>query len=970
MADRPWIPTDLSNLQLWIDPSDVSTWHEVTSSGGGSNPTINWGVADLSGIFGGSYRGYYSGIGGSISAEPISGFSTLAILDDGSANIYIYVSGDATASVSVGSSLTIDSNTFPVGGVSYASGATTITAIAPVVTTIGTHTLNVGSGTATTYQIYDKSGNNNHFRSFDNNTIAYRTQNSLRAIDFADNIYKRLVCTTTNLNSITNGYHSTFTAGGIDVNNRNMLFSITTASAESAFFATRKEDGALGTWSYYHSDYYGLSSYTSGLISRANTVSSFVKGRGGANNYNGYQTGNLDMSAGGGAADFVAANVTIGGMVAATSITLDGWVGDVIIYNVTLDLADQQKVEGYLAHKWGLQGDLPGAHPYKSAPPVVTIADPDPPVISTPTSITVSEGANLNVVLTADKTITSWALVGGTDQAKFEISGSTLRWLGNGTKSYDSPDDSDTNNTYIVQVEATDIDGLTSTITITVTVTEAAFKITFRNPGSEFNLKLSDVVGPSNIIANAALIEAADTLAASAAVKITGQAALTETNDTISSVSTNRVTAQGSLSEGADTLTSTALVKVLAVSNLTEADDTLSGLLVVAAPTIVASASLSESDDTIVSIAAVKVSTQSSLLEEDDIITASSTVLVRASTALTEDNDVLVSTTELDVSATANLTEADDTLTGSTVVRVVATAILSEDADTLSASIGTPLLEVQLSVQEDNDTLSSASNVYIRVQSNTQEADDTLTGSAAVKIIAAANTNETSDVMVSVTQVRIAGQASLSLADDVIESSAAVKIAAQAALNISDDTLVSTALVSISVQASLSEDDDALISSSSAAIDITSNLTEDEDTLNSTALAKNFTSLYAVEEDDILSASLLAKISLTADLVIDDDFTADATVSITLEALLQEDDDTLFAHIGAPIVTPLRRTIVLVTPVNTQVTFTLTSSNVSLIAATATDISLTIPASQALVLMPSVSKTITFGQSAPRGIEL
>ena len=33
------------------------------------------------------------------------------------------------------------------------------------------------------------------------------------------------------------------------------------------------------------------------------------------------------------------------------------------------DITDFQKAEGYLAHKWGLQGNLPVAHPYKSSAP-------------------------------------------------------------------------------------------------------------------------------------------------------------------------------------------------------------------------------------------------------------------------------------------------------------------------------------------------------------------------------------------------------------------------------------------------------------------------------------------------------------------------------------------------------------------------------------------------------------------------
>lgn len=33
------------------------------------------------------------------------------------------------------------------------------------------------------------------------------------------------------------------------------------------------------------------------------------------------------------------------------------------------DITDVQKAEGYLAHKWGLEGNLPSGHPYKSSAP-------------------------------------------------------------------------------------------------------------------------------------------------------------------------------------------------------------------------------------------------------------------------------------------------------------------------------------------------------------------------------------------------------------------------------------------------------------------------------------------------------------------------------------------------------------------------------------------------------------------------
>lgn len=46
-----------------------------------------------------------------------------------------------------------------------------------------------------------------------------------------------------------------------------------------------------------------------------------------------------------------------------------GLIGEVICYSNVLPLSNMQKVEGYLAWKWGLQSNLPAAHPYKYAAP-------------------------------------------------------------------------------------------------------------------------------------------------------------------------------------------------------------------------------------------------------------------------------------------------------------------------------------------------------------------------------------------------------------------------------------------------------------------------------------------------------------------------------------------------------------------------------------------------------------------------
>jgi len=46
----------------------------------------------------------------------------------------------------------------------------------------------------------------------------------------------------------------------------------------------------------------------------------------------------------------------------------DGLVGE-IVFTDELSTADRHKMEGYLAHKWGLTANLPSSHPYKSSAP-------------------------------------------------------------------------------------------------------------------------------------------------------------------------------------------------------------------------------------------------------------------------------------------------------------------------------------------------------------------------------------------------------------------------------------------------------------------------------------------------------------------------------------------------------------------------------------------------------------------------
>jgi hypothetical protein len=51
--------------------------------------------------------------------------------------------------------------------------------------------------------------------------------------------------------------------------------------------------------------------------------------------------------------------------------TFTGQIGEVVVTHTALSTEDRQRIEGYLAHKWGLTASLPADHPYKTARPTV-----------------------------------------------------------------------------------------------------------------------------------------------------------------------------------------------------------------------------------------------------------------------------------------------------------------------------------------------------------------------------------------------------------------------------------------------------------------------------------------------------------------------------------------------------------------------------------------------------------------------
>lgn len=104
-------------------------------------------------------------------------------------------------------------------------------------------------------------------------------------------------------------------------------------------------------------------------------------------------------------------NVTRGGLSLNNAITwaisggaFKGYIGEIITYPSGLSDRDRQKVEGYLAWKWGIQNNLPTNQPYKTAPPISL----DAPIITGITNASQSLSVSFTQSNTGGVTITNY----------------------------------------------------------------------------------------------------------------------------------------------------------------------------------------------------------------------------------------------------------------------------------------------------------------------------------------------------------------------------------------------------------------------------------------------------------------------------------------------------------------------------------------------------------------------------------
>jgi len=62
-------------------------------------------------------------------------------------------------------------------------------------------------------------------------------------------------------------------------------------------------------------------------------------------------------------------NFQIGGRQQSTTGYGDKYISEIVCCSQNLSTANRERVEGYLAWKWGLEANLPAGHPYKTTPP-------------------------------------------------------------------------------------------------------------------------------------------------------------------------------------------------------------------------------------------------------------------------------------------------------------------------------------------------------------------------------------------------------------------------------------------------------------------------------------------------------------------------------------------------------------------------------------------------------------------------
>jgi hypothetical protein len=228
---------------------------------------------------------------------------------------------------------------------------------------VDTNTITASSGAVS--QWADKSGNSLHLGqgTATNRPATGATINSLNALDFTGD----LMTTASNPFGTTVSNAFVITVHKVDSLQNGVLFSLTGTQANG----NRWNGYAPWGDGNMYFDCGGVSApnriSTNYNVSAGNVVLSSFYCSTADNVQQVYNNGSLLVGdSSGQAVNTVSNRICVGG---ADGGYQDTTLGEFIIIKGAVNAATRQKLEGYLAHKWGLAANLPAGHPYKSSPP-------------------------------------------------------------------------------------------------------------------------------------------------------------------------------------------------------------------------------------------------------------------------------------------------------------------------------------------------------------------------------------------------------------------------------------------------------------------------------------------------------------------------------------------------------------------------------------------------------------------------
>ena len=147
-----------------------------------------------------------------------------------------------------------------------------------------------------------------------------------------------------------------------------------TGASASACATIASEAGGQGDcfWNYGNGTAYRWG-YATGAITINTFMQHCLRHVNGVQNESVYKNGSLITN------NYLAGTATaVGGAAQPWSVgrfgDYTGWylggnIAEIVVLLSAASTADRQKIEGYLAHKWGLAAGLPSGHPYKSTAP-------------------------------------------------------------------------------------------------------------------------------------------------------------------------------------------------------------------------------------------------------------------------------------------------------------------------------------------------------------------------------------------------------------------------------------------------------------------------------------------------------------------------------------------------------------------------------------------------------------------------